>query len=99
LLIPATLSWVFGAIGIVGTPIGIYQNFEIFQRDTHRLVYIATIVMPVASLISGSLNILAGIRWFKGRWVWALICNGLAYGAMVFASIFEEIAFDASRRM
>jgi hypothetical protein len=97
--IPATLSWFFGLFAVVAIPIGILQNIDVYQNASSQMMLFAAVGMPIALLIAGVLNVIAGFRWIGGRWLSALSCNAIAYGTMMIPVAMYESAMDAARRL
>jgi hypothetical protein len=103
-VIPAALSWCFGGLTLLALPFGIYHTIGTLILDPDadwpsRMMSYASIVMIPAMLIAGLLNLLAGFRWLRGRWITALIFNAIAYGVMAIPQLMHVSAMDAARQM
>ena len=96
---PATLSGFFGVLALVVIPIGVFQNREVYQEPSSQMMFVAAISMPIALLASGVLNVVAGLEWFRGRWLTALICNVAACGTMMIPTTMLEAAMDAAKNV
>jgi hypothetical protein len=66
----------------ISFPIGIFQNIDVYQNPSNRMMFFAAIGMPIALLVAGTVNVVASFRWLRGRWLSALACNAAAYGTM-----------------
>ena len=97
--IPAALSGFFGLLAIVAIPIGIFQNIDVYQNPTTRMMFFAAVGMPIALLVAGTLNVIASFRWVRGRWLSALACNAVAYGTIMIPIMMFESAMDAAQRL
>lgn len=83
-VIPAAISWCIGAVALVALPVGIYQNSaSFFPEDSAdwppRMMSYAAIATIPAMLAGGSLYLLAGFLWARGRWCVALTLNAVGY--------------------
>ena len=97
--IPAALSGFFGLLAVVAVPIGIFQNIEVYQNPSNRMMFFAALGMPIALLVAGALSVVASFRWLGGRWLSALACNAAAYGTVMIPIMMFESAMDAARRL
>ncbi len=97
--IPAALSGIFGLLAIVAIPMGIFQNIDVYQNPTNRMMFFAALGMPIALLVAGTLNVIASFRWGRGRWLSALACNAVAYGTMMIPFMMFESAMNAAQRL
>ncbi len=97
--IPAALNGLLGLLAAVAIPIGVFQNIDVYQNPSNRMMFFAAIGMPLALLVAGTLNVVASYRWLGGRWLSALACNTAAFGTMMIPITLFESAMDAARRL
>jgi hypothetical protein len=63
--IPAALSGLFGLLALVAIPIGIFQNIEVYQNPSNRMMFFAALGMPIGLLVAGTLNVVGSFRWIR----------------------------------
>lgn len=80
-------------------PIGIFQNFAVYQDPSNRMMFFAAITMPVALLVSGILNVVAARRWLRAQWLTGLLCNATSYGTMMIPITMFESAMVAIKSL
>ncbi len=97
--IPAALSGFFGLLAIVAIPIGIFQNIDVYQNPSTRMMFFAAVGMPIALLVARTLNVIASFRWVRGRRLSALVCNAVAYGTIMIPIMMFESAMEAAQRL
>lgn len=97
--IPAALSGLFGLLALVAIPIGIFQNIDVYQNPSNRMMFFAALGMPIALLVAGTLNVVGSFRWIRGRWLSALACNAAAYGTIMIPIKMFESAMDVAQSL
>ncbi len=101
LVVPAVVSWCFSGLALLALPVGIYRATEFLPVSTgagefEQLMAFASVALIAALLVAGIINILAGFRWYQGRWIWALIFNVIATGTFLIPVLaFDAVAFAA----
>lgn len=86
-VIPAAVSWCIGGVTLVALPIGLYRAIGLFipaaAANWPRHMSLFQLIMTMTALfVAGLLNMRAGFHWVGGRWLIALILNGVAFGIM-----------------
>lgn len=57
-----------------------------------------SVLMIPALGLGGTLHILAGYRWLRGRWLVAVTLNAMALGTVTVSGAMHELAVDAAYR-
>jgi hypothetical protein len=80
-LIPATICFVFGGIGVAGTAFQAALIAALIARDgPDRFNLSAIVVINGGQFACYVLFVLAGWLWIRGRWFRALAVMAVAYG-------------------
>lgn len=103
-VVAAALSWCFGGASLIAWPFGVYHTIGMLPISSdagwpERLLVNASLVMIPALIVSGCLNIVAGLRWLRGRWVAGLVCNGIAFALLAVPQIMHEAALAAFKQI
>jgi hypothetical protein len=93
------LSGLLGLLALVAIPIGIFQNIDVYQNPSNRMMFFAALGMPIALLVAGTLNVVGSFRWIRGRWLSALACNAAAYGTIMVPIKMFESAMDVAQSL
>jgi len=99
-VIPATLTWAFGGILLIGTPFRAYYTWMRFPIDSnfgysYKLsCYLAVATVPCC-FIAGLLIIFAGTQWIRGKWLgilipYAIVCTMVIAMKFLHYAIWKE---------
>lgn len=98
-VIPATVSWVFGTVVLIGIPFMAYRVWNRFpikypESLPFRLsCYLSVAAVPCFLLI-GLLLIYSGKEWMRGKWLLALIPYAIAATILGILETYREIISD-----
>ena len=78
-VIPASLSWLVGALLFAGFVFWIVQaTIAYTDHPFDAALWIITIGMAITLSASSALHVLAGFRWIKRRWLSAIALNAIS---------------------
>jgi predicted benzoate:H+ symporter BenE len=98
-IIPATVSWVFGTVILIGIPFMAYSAWNRFpmefpESQPYRLsCYLAVAAVP-CFLLMGLLLIYSGKEWMRGKWLLAIIPYAIAATLMGILERYRELISD-----